>query len=678
MIFSIIHNRKELDLLGEKLEQAARVQRGFGVARKNVLKKRVMQRLDEAIMQEEIGFEQLAEQLERLTLTVEPTKTFKIHARESLIDMLSLRDQRVWVKDLFRDVLAQRRLWATVMATVVLSVGTFGYMTQLPQVSAAKVSFVDSFQGAVTIDRDGEELVVFDGFAIQEGDLIHTGGNGWANLVFVDDSSLTIGPETDVSISRLWIDPNNDASTSVEVAVVEGRLWAHVVRLLDDSSSFTLSSDRAQFTVDHNATFDLWVTDDSLEFRVFDQLVDFQLMSDEGFQRGTLGQNLLMRFDEAGIATEKLEDMDSLKMSDVWIQTNVDNNEKHVIDVENYYAEQLEQKAGTLPGDPFYFFERGAEEVRLFFSLDDEFRSDLTLDLADQRLSEAMVLIGNGEEEVVGDMLEDYQEALVGFVEETQDYEEVQALLDESKKTLGDVLPLDELYEVREVVEATAVLLASDDSTRAQLQLETAANRLGLALELIQIGAYDLAQASLQDYQQGLTELLDNLQDFEMEERREVVMGILDQKLDDLKWLKLITGELNELVNGEEAASFEVQEQLADVYDDTLYQLNTMVLNLKERAVLHLTTFLGDVKGDDEVQLQILNRLKKSVELEFEFMELINDLESLYGDSSDELLVVDESFADSEEDDAELSLEDYLDDQVEETSVPQDLEVGLL
>ena len=230
---------------------------------------------------------------------------------------------------------------------------------------------------------------------------------------------------------------------------------------------------------------------------------------------------------------------------------------------------------------------------------------------------------------------------MIDFAENNPDQgSSVQALVEESKKVVESVHPEASLYEIRHFVDQTSLAVTQDPSARQVIQLKTAADRLGLAFELIQIGAYDLAQTSLEDYELGFNQVLMDLGGLDFEHRQEVILAILDQKIRDLQYLKLIVNELTLLQNGEAERSEPLRIQLDALHEDTLYQLNTLVLNSKERAVLHLGTFLEDVKGDKEIQLQILNRLKKNVPLDFQYIKLINDIESLYLDESGEVFRV--------------------------------------
>jgi hypothetical protein len=679
-------NRKQrLKLLEDKLLEVSKKQILLSAKKRTSMKRHVMTRIDEAVSAEAIGFEQLAQELEKLTLDVEPTSRFKLNTREHVMDLLTLRNQRLWLADLFKDLFARRRYWATAMAGLVLFVSTFGYVAQFPNVSAAKVSSVESVRGVVSVERGEVILPVEAGFLVEEGDRLVTGDDGWVDVVFVDDSLLTVGPGTTASVSQLWVAPENEAHTTVSIDLEKGRVWSTVLNLLPNDSEFVVHSGEFQASVDRRGSFDFIVAEDSKQLRVFSNLVDFSVHEGGVVHDGTLGPNLELMLTDGNLMIEKIEDLGQLKQDDVWIQTNLQSEENHKMRLDNFYIERVEQQAGVLPGDLRYQLKRGVEQARLLMSFDSQTRSDLNLAYAETRFAEATTLAHRGDGEGAQGALQDYQDILVGLAEVDADASVrtsaqqrsasgVHAVLEESKKVVEAVGPEGALYELRNFVEQTAVLVTADESARQVIQLETTADRLGLALELIQIGAFELAQTSLEDYQVGFERVLNGLGDLEFDDRRDVVFEILDQKLRDLQQLKLIGAELDALGNGEAVASESIQEQLRSLHEDTLYQLNTLVLNLKERAVLHLSTFLEDSKGEEQIQLEVLGRMKKNVPLDFEFISLINDVEALYLDQSEDVMIVEDALVTTKSTD-EIPLEDYRDEQIESSGIPNAQEV---
>ncbi len=633
-----LSRRRSLKLLEEKLNLLQGALVAFSAVRQRAVKGRVMARVEECVAREAIGFEQLEKELSKLSLSVEPTKTFKINAKAQVLDVLSLRRQRLWLGDFAKDLFARRRYWATAVALLLLVVSAFGVAVQLPQVSAAKMSVIEEVRGTVYVMRGAESLLAEPGATIQEGDTLVTTNTGWLDVMFADDSLVTVGPGSLVSVERLWLDPANEAHTAVELDVQRGRLWANVLNLLPNDSVFRVHSGRLEARVDRRASFDFSSLEGEKRMRVFDNLVDFKVEEGGAVREGTLGAGVelvLSSMTPVALSLAKLEaTMADLAASDVWVQTNLEKSEEHRERLDHYYAEQVNQRAGVLPGDFRYPVKRGFEQVRLLLTLDEQSRAEVTLALAEKRFAEAMVLANRGETASANDLLEQYKSLLVALAETYPTIEPaVHALLEESKKVVEGVLPENPLYGVRDFVDATSVLVARDESSRQKLRLSTAADRLGLALELIQIGSYDLAQTALEDYQLGLQQVLHELPSLDFVQRKEMILAILDQKLRDLETLKLIALEVESLPSKQ-------QQQVQSLHQDTLYQLNTLVLHLKERAVLYLGTFLQDVKGDEETQREILNRLKTSVPLDFEFIQLINDVEALYADEREEVIVV--------------------------------------
>lgn len=612
-----------------------------GRVRSARIKSVVMGRVLHTMEKEAVVFEELEHALESLTLSVEPTRRFKLNVRSTLMDTAVLRGQRLWLKDLFKDLFARRRYWATAVAVLVLFVGTFGALVQVPYVSASKISTVEAVRGAVFVERDGTANPLTAGFLVEEGDRFIVKNDGWADVVFVDDTLVTFGPGTLAVVSRLWSDPGNESHTSISLNVESGRVWANVMNLLPNDSRFEMTSGEVMVASDRRATFDLFVEEDRKELRVFSNLVDFDVREKGVAHEGTLGRLLGFVLTEGVLSIEHLAPIEELVRSDVWVQSNLENREQHRARLNHYYAERVEQRAGILPGDVRYGVKRGFESVRLLMNFDRDAEADLRFNLASKRFFEAMSLFNRDEWKKGRAALEEYRLILIDLSHRDERLVPmIYAVLEESRKVVEGVNPSEPLYEVRRFIDALFVDLAPDVASLQTFKLQAAADRLGLALELVQIGAYDLARTALEDYQLGLESVLTDLPTVDFEERRELVLSILDQKLRDLEQLKLIASALT-AVEG----SAEVESQLQELRLDTLYQLNTLVIHLKERAVLHLGTFLQGVKADEATQREVLARLKKTVPLDLETMRAINDLESLYASPGDEVIRVGNSLS---------------------------------
>ena len=74
--------------------------------------------------------------------------------------------------------------------------------------SAAEfVGFVKSLVGEATVLRDGEAKEAAVGMEIKEGDIVKTGANGSAGLIFSDDTIITMGPRTELVVEDYLFEP---------------------------------------------------------------------------------------------------------------------------------------------------------------------------------------------------------------------------------------------------------------------------------------------------------------------------------------------------------------------------------------------------------------------------------------------------------------------------------------
>lgn len=79
----------------------------------------------------------------------------------------------------------------------------------MPTLVAAQeaIGTLKSLRGQTVLERAGGKRAAAPGDALQSGDRILTGSDGQASLSFRDQSSLTIGPNSDVDLTRYRFDP---------------------------------------------------------------------------------------------------------------------------------------------------------------------------------------------------------------------------------------------------------------------------------------------------------------------------------------------------------------------------------------------------------------------------------------------------------------------------------------
>ena len=97
-------------------------------------------------------------------------------------------------------------------------------------------------------DGASEPEPAADGMNLAVGDRVLTGPDSRALVTFLDGSTVTVEPESDVAITMADVG-GGDKGSNIRVQINAGTVWARVVRLLDPGSSFSLDSNTATASV---------------------------------------------------------------------------------------------------------------------------------------------------------------------------------------------------------------------------------------------------------------------------------------------------------------------------------------------------------------------------------------------------------------------------------------------
>jgi hypothetical protein len=73
--------------------------------------------------------------------------------------------------------------------------------------AASSIGLVKVAEGVATVKRGDATLQARPGLALQEGDILRTGGNGRMGVVLRDDTRLSLGPETEIRIDQFVFEP---------------------------------------------------------------------------------------------------------------------------------------------------------------------------------------------------------------------------------------------------------------------------------------------------------------------------------------------------------------------------------------------------------------------------------------------------------------------------------------
>ena len=101
--------------------------------------------------------------------------------------------------------------------------------------------------GAVQhVSSGGTQSPARDGMDLALGDRVLTGPKSTAVITFLDGSTVTVQPDSDVTVKKADITPKK---SSISVKINLGVVWARVVKLADPKSSLSLESNTATATV---------------------------------------------------------------------------------------------------------------------------------------------------------------------------------------------------------------------------------------------------------------------------------------------------------------------------------------------------------------------------------------------------------------------------------------------
>ena len=134
------------------------------------------------------------------------------------------------------------RFLGAVLTLAVFIIGFFNFAFTPYKASAAAATTLDEIIGSVVIIRDSQAITVKPGFVLKIDDVIKTGKDSQAVIKFLDQSVSRLSENTEVQISKLFINPLNKTETLVEIVLNRGRLWNRVVNLIDDFSHFQVKA----------------------------------------------------------------------------------------------------------------------------------------------------------------------------------------------------------------------------------------------------------------------------------------------------------------------------------------------------------------------------------------------------------------------------------------------------
>lgn len=522
----------------------------------------------------------------------------RVQYKEHLLDVLPDRKETVFVF---------KRLSGIGTLLAVLSLVFMPILQVAPRSMASSVNQLEVVEGTVLLNGD----VVFGSTIVLEGDSIETQEGAMAHLYFVDDSRMTLAPSSSVNLVNADVNPANKADTRIEVHQNSGRVWVQVLNLVSKDSYFLVSFPGGEAHVNNRASFDLSVGDET-RLAVARNRVEVSFFDEDTAYAGTLGQGAEWIQSEEILSTQPISEEQE---AELWWDFNEHYGITYASLVDSKYKEELALHANMLPTNPFYFLKTFREDIQVSLAFTSSAKEELLVKQAESRLDEAQVLLAQGETDAAQAVLTVYH-ATVAEALENSNNGVLLAKLQEKQKQIFTTSNSDENTMIFEDhLSSSTALLSSNLEEKTAAKLSSASQSLERIPDLLANGFFDQALSDLLLYQEKSFSILTELETIAMEDREAVVSALLDQKLEDIQMLRIISSM------PEASGSMEVDTQI-------LEQMSMMVLSLKEEKLTELSEFFESTDYDVSVQHNVYTRLKNNLDLNEELSEQFDTLEA--------------------------------------------------
>jgi Domain of unknown function (DUF5667) len=200
----------------------------------------------------------------------------------------------------------------------------------------------------------------------------------------------------------------------------------------------------------------------------------------------------------------------------------------------------LRDNAGTLPGDMLYPIKRAKELLELAFSFDAKAQTNLLAYMANQRLNEAIVLLGQNESDKAQKALSEYQDLVQQITSQNtvgaDKNDPLVALVAAHKKALVASLPSN-VQIVSKVLDQTEEMMAHDPVKLIQVKLSNSIDDLNQAYDSASSGDLKAAEAILASHKAITSDLLGSTDSMTEDMKKTLYADVLDAQYEEKRLL---------------------------------------------------------------------------------------------------------------------------------------------
>ncbi len=546
---------------------------------------------------------------------VNPSPDFVRQARVRLMERIVAMKRPV-----FSWLLFAKRAVATTLVMLIAVTTTLFFVGGKQQVSAAEPTYLEVMGGDVSVKHADRLIwdVVSEQTELMAGDLVRLGDSASAVVHFFDDSQLRLAGGSSFLLSRLDVSPEYARQGIIEVSLHQGQAWVQALSADDGYARFTLITPDAILSADH-ASFDVKTSyPEPTTLRVFKHGVDVKVLRQESRQAAATGRLNIYQKATLQAATpyqssaelaafapaKELTDEDR---EDAWVLENLTSDRQHLAELRDRELATLKAATGALPGQALYPLKRARERLQLVFSFNEESQQSAQVAMANERLSEAMVLIEEGDTERAKSILMEYQRLVRQIAEEKENEAMKDQLSSEVmlsyKKTLAATLPEDvHVGMVKQALNETEELLAADPAERAEIRLKNNLDDLNQVQELVEAGDLENAEETLADREIMAALLIEEASALEDEEQRKALFTqILETQYEEQR----ILNELHRKLGDEESPLADLVQKAHRSVEDDIKHTAAVAKPLLPDVVLNDAVRLPE----DEKVIEFVNKV---------------------------------------------------------------------
>ena len=536
----------------------------------------------------------LQKQVHKVGMMVKLSSYARAMIKEHVFDRIEKTRNVMW---LFKTKFILKRAVTYTLVVLLAITGVFSFMEKPSKVMAHPVTVLNEISGGVVVVRAGKVIVPTNNFVLYQNDIIET-RDGTATVRYFDSSVSRLNTNTDIRFSKLYSD-DMGLNTAVELDFSNGQAWSMVFDLFNDSF-FKINMDKVTADVSDRATFSVYyASGGNAEIDVFNNFVDLTLNHSGQPEQSVVlkGYRAVVNSSQSGskIAPVSKDNLPFVERE--WVEDNIKKDREYVARITN------EQTGGH-----FVAASSDKLEESLYSSLNTLERLRVKLNVAGDKFLSGEALLNEGK-------IDEARQNMVYFKQTVQDIK-IQAdalkatnpndakklmdLMDERmfkyKKTLSMVTRSFPLYEAKQILRDTEIIIADNDEEKIDAMLDVVSSLMLETQDLVGDNKYQAARENLFEAQQ----VIESLQKFDLSGSSDLLKKVMDKKADIVKMSSLIENTSDSPEVRKEAKA--VKDSSIQTIIDTASSVDvSKSMEVVEPAVKELNNFIKTYSVESDI-----------------------------------------------------------------------------